>query len=374
MTATRRRRWIWPLAAALLFALAALLMTRGEPDRKPDEAPKVAIPKRLSAQEHQRMVARRTLPEAPPPPPAQPDRPPPPPRPRDPVLAALPANPGKTTVVVEANALSNSPIGDLLLACARRGGRDPIAEIEKDTGVDPLKDLDRVAVSGQTLVLSGQFGAARWDQLTESATSSPYGEKGTIYRDEPSSPSPAGTEKEKGIYLARWGDEMMLIGETEDELKAAIDRIEGRAPVGTPAIDESQTYGEVYGVLGVDLLQELIGQGQPELARQVQEAARSVRLHVSAMGDVGLTAQVEGTDGEKVTDLAKSLGAALSLARLKAQADGDEKLSELLDYARVSPGGTGFSLELALPMAFLDKHLAFCREPSLAAADAGAGP
>jgi hypothetical protein len=80
-----------------------------------------------------------------------------------------------------------------------------------------------------------------------------------------------------------------------------------------------------------------------------------------------------GPDGEKVTDW-EVLGAALSLARLKAQADVDEKLSELLDYARVSPGGTGFSLELALPMAFLDKHLAFCREPSLAAADAGAGP
>ncbi|MGC4120859.1 MAG: hypothetical protein QM765_41035 [Myxococcales bacterium] len=129
------------------------------------------------------------------------------------------------------------------------------------------------------------------------------------------------------------------------------------------AIDETQTYGEVYGVLGMDLISELVGKDQPQLAQKIQEAAKNVQLHVSAMGDVGLTAQVEGSNDEKVTDLAKSLGAALSLARLKAQADGDPKLAELLDYARVSPGGSSFALELALPMAFLEKHLAFCRQP-----------
>lgn len=365
----KRRRWTWPLAAVLLFALAAYLMTRGEPDEKPEKEPRVAIPKRLNEKERERMKARRTLPEALPAP-AQPDQPPPPPRPRDPVLAALPSNPGKTTVVVEANALSNSPIGDLLLACARHGSeRDPIEELRKETGVDPLKDLDRVAVSGKTVVLSGQFGGAQWSKLTENAASSAYGEQGTIYRDK------AGPEAQREVYLARWGDSMMLVGATEDELKAAIDRIEGRAPVAAPAIDESQTYGEVYGVLGADLLDEMLGKEQPQLARQLSEAARSVQLHVSAMGDVGLTAQVEGTDREKVTDLAKSLGAALSIARLKAQADGDDKLAELLDYARVSPGGEDFSVELALPMAFLEKHLAFCRQPyAKPAGGADAGP
>ncbi|HEY3445557.1 MAG TPA: hypothetical protein VGK67_04290 [Myxococcales bacterium] len=365
----KRRRWTWLVAAVLLFAAAAWLMTRGEPDEKPEQAQMVAIPKRLNDKEYQRMSARRTLPE-PPTAPRVSDEPPPPPRPRDPLLAALPAKPGKTTVVVEANALSNSPIGELLLACARRGERDPIAEIRKDTGVDPLQDLDRVAVSGKTVLLSGQFGAAKWDKISESATRSSYGEQGTIYRDKPASPEGRAT------YLARWGDQMMLLGESEEELQAAIDRIEGRAPATDPAIDESSTYGEVYGVIGNDFLDDVLGKEQPQLAAQLKEVAQNVELHVSAMGDVGLTARVGGQDKEKVTDLAKSLGAALSLARLKAQADGDPKLAELLDYARVSPGGKNFSVELALPMAFLEKHLAFCREPYVppaAAAAAGAG-
>ena len=309
------------------------------------------IPRRLSAKEFERMRERQTLPEVARQSPIA-ERPAPPPRPRDPVLAALPDSPGRTTAVVEANALANSPIGELLLACARRGAKDPIEEIKESSGVDVLKDLDRVAISGKTVLLSGQFGALKWE-----AASSSYGEKGAIYL--------AGSSDGAGrdSYLARWGDQMMLVGDSEEELKAAIDRIEGRAPKGTPAIDESSTYGEVYGVLGNDLIEEILGKEQPELARHLQEAAQSIELHVSAMGDVGLSARVEGTDSQKVTDLAKSLGAALSLARLKAQADGDQELSELLDYAKVSASGDHFAVELALPMAFMEKHLAFCRQP-----------
>lgn len=361
----KRRRVLWLLAAVLLFAAAAWLMTQGEPEDKGEPPPRVEIPRHLNAKEHERMKARRTLPEKPVV--YLPDKPPPPERPRDPLLAALTPRKGESTIVVEANALTNSPIGELLLACARREERDPIAQIKKDTGVDPLKDLDRMAMSGKTVVLSGQFGQAKWDKLAQDATSSSYGDRGTIYRHV--SPEP----DVKDGYLARWGDQMLLVGESEDELKAAIDRIEGRGPPQEPALDESQTYGEVYGTVGNDLITEMLGQEQPELARQLSEAAQSVQLHVSAMGDVGMTAQIQGTDHEKVGDLAKSLGAALSLARLKAQADGDQQLSELLDYARVSPGGGSFAVELALPMAFLEKHLAFCRQPK-APAGPDAGP
>ena len=154
---------------------------------------------------------------------------------------------------------------------------------------------------------------------------------------------------------------MILFGDTEQELKDALDRIEGRSPAAPPPLDESETYGEVYGVLGSDLLDKVLSQSQPEIAARLKEAARKVSLHVSAMGDVGIVADVEGADEQQAGDLARSLGAALSLGRIKAQAQDEKDLAELLDLAKVSPGGTSFQVELALPMAFLERHLAFCR-------------
>jgi hypothetical protein len=71
---------------------------------------------------------------------------------------------------------------------------------------------------------------------------------------------------------------------------------------------------------------------------------------------------VKGPNADKVTDLGKSLGGALSLARMKAQAEGDEKLAQLLDFAKVRPDGDEFKLELAVPLEAIKQQLAFCRE------------
>jgi len=78
--------------------------------------------------------------------------------------------------------------------------------------------------------------------------------------------------------------------------------------------------------------------------------------------------------GMKVTDLGKSLGAALSLARVKAQAEGDKDLAQLLDFANVQPDGSSFKLEMAVPLAVLKDRLAFCREERQAAEAAKTAP
>jgi hypothetical protein len=300
------------------------------------------------------MTARRTLPE-----PAAIPETSAPQRPRDPVLAALPRDRSRTAVVFEANALTNSPVGELLLACIRHDAQeDPLEEFKRQSGIDVLKDLDRVAVSKNALLLSGHFAGADWDQIGEHMTASRHGDKATLYepvrRDD-------GSPARKAF--ARWDNQLIILGDTTDDLRQAVDRIEGRAPEGPQAIDEQSTYGEVYGVLGTDILNEIVGQDQPELARRIQDAVSRVELHVTAMNDVGMVASVNGGDPAKVDDLARSLGAALSLARLKAQAQGDNTLAELLDLAKIAPNGTSFQVELALPMAFLEKHLAFCRAP-----------
>jgi hypothetical protein len=89
---------------------------------------------------------------------------------------------------------------------------------------------------------------------------------------------------------------------------------------------------------------------------------QDVELHVDASEDVAITAEVAGGVGSEIEDLAKSLGGALSLARLKAQADGEEKLAELLDYAKIRPNGGQFSLDLALPLDVLIRQMGPCRK------------
>jgi hypothetical protein len=85
---------------------------------------------------------------------------------------------------------------------------------------------------------------------------------------------------------------------------------------------------------------------------------------------VAIVADVEGPGQEDIADLGKSFGAALSLARMKAQSDNDEKLAELLDYAAVHPRGNRFALDVALPFDLL-KEMGPCRKSNENAEDAG---
>jgi hypothetical protein len=361
----RRSRAAWLLSAMALFAVAAWLMARGDPEAKavPAPAERVSFPKPFDEVARARRMKRQTLPA--PPPAAQPEAPP---RPRDPVLAAFAASQGKSMVVLEANALFESPLGKLLLGCLRRdAGPDLLEEIRERAGVDLTRDLDRVATSGKVTIVSGRFERVPWSDLLPESRPRPLGDQATLYQT-----------GSRGAF-AVWKDQLVVTGESPEQIARAVDRIEGRAPPEAPALGEEAAYGELYGVLGADFFDEVLGREQPELAQRLREVAERIELHANAMGDVAVTAEVSGSSAEKMRDLASSFGGALALGRLKAQASGEKALSELLDLARVEPRGNRFTLELAMPMAWLEKQLAFCRAPKSpsgapAPAQAGAAP
>jgi hypothetical protein len=84
---------------------------------------------------------------------------------------------------------------------------------------------------------------------------------------------------------------------------------------------------------------------------------------------------VQGPGSDELKDVAKSLGAALAVARFKAKADGEEELAELLELARVNPNGSGnFNLELAVPLEMLKRKMAFCQPPADTPGPPGALP
>jgi hypothetical protein len=338
----------------VLFVLAAVVARGcGAPEEEARRQPP-ELPRRLRPAEVHRMEQRQTLPATP----AVAQRPP---RQRDPVLSALAAPEAGTALVFEANALRNSPVGQLLLDCleaqgSRDGGPGPLEEL-RALGIDPLQDVDRVAMGDEGVVVSGNFARVNWDQiLGDAGAATRYGSAGQL-RSLPG-PSDAGS----GPVLATWGNQMVIIAPDEAAARASLDRVEGRAEPGQVLRDD-QAYGDVYGVVGGGRLSGLFGGSETGLGAQLRDTARSVELHLDATRDVGLVAQVKGDDPSRLQDLGKALGGALVGARAQAIASGDAEAAELFDYARVVPGTENFQLEVAVPLEYLQAKLAFCGRP-----------
>jgi hypothetical protein len=176
------------------------------------------------------------------------------------------------------------------------------------------------------------------------------------------------TRRSRGTSaVGTWNDQMLVVADSPDEVKEVLERVQGGGSDEPPAISEGNTYGEMYGTLSVDQIARLIPPDQAELAERLKEVADSVELHMDASSDMAMVAEIRGADASKVTDLGKSLGAALSVARLKAQADGNQDLAQMLDFAKVQPDGSTFKLELAVPLDVIKQRLAFCREERQAA-------
>ena len=346
----------WPVLALSLLLAAAFLMSRGENSAAP--APRVVdFPKELRPPERRRIEARRVLPPIP-----ATTHPAELARPRDPLLAALGASKGKMALVLEANAIRYSPIGELLIRCLGSDA-DMISKFREDTGIDPLSDLDRIALTEDGVILTGNFQNAKLRKLADGDPES-YGDESRIYRPRSQRESPGTSAPlDSQMQVGTWRNQMLVFGQSRAAITGVLDTVEGRSS-GVSPIGESDTYGEVYGTVPAEALSRLLSAEQSDLARRFQSAAQRIRLHLDVTQDVALVADVDGANASELQDLAKALGASLSVASLEARMSSQGELAEILDSARVIPGQNSFRLEVALPIKVIEKHLASCRAAS----------
>lgn len=351
MTPRPSRRGLLALAA-LLLALSAWLLSvaDGRPARAAHRAP--SFPSRLREPEAERLERRRTLVVPGPPAPAGAvDAAGP--RLRDPFLVALPAREGDPLVVLEANALRHSRLGELVVGCLLEKDPDTFAAIERETGIDPLKDVDRIAVAGDALVVSGFFDRARWQELERDGfRPAAYGDAGVVWE-------PAPRQAAKAPVIATWRDQLVVIGPDRETVARSVDQLEGRAPPPPVQIPEEMSYGEVYGIVPGDAARRLLRGDQDALGRRLAAAAQRIELHVDAMQDVAAVVRATG-DAARLGDVGKALGAALAVGRVQAEATDDADLAHLLEFASVRPGDDGLSLELAVPAADLEAWFRDC--------------
>jgi hypothetical protein len=329
---------------------------------------KVNMPRAMSAADFNRLRERRRPPIlAMAPQVAETETPPPRPGPRDPLLVAMPPTVKKAAIVVEANALRHSPVGELLLDCfVGTRGSEEIGRLRSKTGLDVLEDVDRVAMADQTMLVSGRFTDAKWTEIFPGAEPQSLGPNTRTWKGE------GGRES-----VLLWKDQMVIVGSSESEIMGAADRLEGRAPAGEPVIAENDSYGDVYGVVSSSVMAGLFESDRPDLAARLKTITDQVKVHVDANYDVGIVADANGNDPAGALDLAKALGGALALGRAAARAQGKDDLASFLDYASVRPSGSGsFRVELALPLDYLKAQLKDCparRSRATGAAEMGTG-
>jgi hypothetical protein len=225
-----RRTWRagWLLLALLLFGLAAWLMRGEEREEKLDRAEQVQIPRYVRPPERERIVRRRTLgvPDAGLGPPELGDehgRPP-----ADPMLRALPPKKGQGAIVIEANALRNSPLGERILACIDGHDRQELDSLKQHAGFDLLTDLDRIALSGSTLLMSGNFGGLKLDELSGGQREA-YGSRGQIAARD-------GSNEVIGV----WDDQLVILGGSRAEVEAIDRSPRGSARPGRTAADRRE--------------------------------------------------------------------------------------------------------------------------------------
>jgi hypothetical protein len=338
------------LAALALFVLAAWLMLAPEEPRT--RRSEIAFPRYPRPHELERQQRRRTLAL-----PVESDsttadaelgagEPRAAPAPFDPVHVALPAS--ELSIVVEAGVLKDSPVGRMLLACLSPEQSAELRELEQRTGFRPLDQLDRIALSGSLedggplLVADGDFTRFDVNALGSGAVIEAVGRSGML--------------AEQGERaLAVWDRRILVLGTTEG-VRAALARLEGEGKLPASNLSD-EAYGEIYGSLSAQMLSQLL---PAELGGRLRGAAERVLLHVDATEDLVVVAEVHGEREQELSDLGMAIAGALSVGRLQAVRERDALLAELLDESRVVPGDTSFQLEMALPLATIERQLGAC--------------
>ena len=87
--------------------------------------------------------------------------------PRDPLLRAFGAGENTSLIVFETNAIRHSALGEGFLNCLGENAQEGLSKIQNELGINPLEDIDRMALGDETVMFSGHFDNLQWEEIFE---------------------------------------------------------------------------------------------------------------------------------------------------------------------------------------------------------------
>lgn len=321
-------RWMLPLAAFALMVMAGLMAERVRPlgsDRPSVETQQGAPRRRVVFPRDRRRPLRpgRKGPRATPLLIAEPTG-----SPLDRFERAI-ALDGSMMMVAEVNAIRHSPLAEAILRCQGPEVEKGRAEILENTGIDVLRDVDRVMFKKDGVVMSGFFESVR---LPEDLTRESYGDSGFVFSGEGSD-----------FAIGQVGEDLLMFAPSKEEIEATIDRIEGRSPASLPESLVSSG-GDLYGPIGKEAIRNLMEDSPlANLSERLSEAT----IQANVEDYVALSFDIRATQGSE--ELESMVKAALTAIRIEAARGGNADMVALLRSARVNVGDNG-ALEVDVPV------------------------
>ena len=294
-------------------------------------------------------------------------------------------------LILDLASFARSPIGEIIVDCMSRQERSVFSEFRERTGRSPLDVINRIAITDDVFFIEGDFSELDVIGLIDkdNVEMTTAGKVKRFYRNL-DAPSPldalpregermdevaltssldtapvadsvhTGDSGRRRLEAAIWDDSILMVASENGGVEEAVGILEGTIPFDESVFPEAQAYGDLFGRMSIDKAADFFKKDE-SFATRFKEVVDDVYFHVDASEDVAIVADVQGQDEAEMSDLAVAMGGVLSLARLTARADGNQKLRELLDFTAIGKANSGFQLELALPLSYLETHLADCK-------------
>ena len=259
-------------------------------------------------------------------------------------ITSLVLKPGPYVALVQVNALLNTPLFARIKDCAPEDWQR-MTEAMAQLGIDVERDVDRLAVTGDGMALSGFFADKPIAQNIASMFSSveENNHRGqTLW-----------LSRNEGV--AQVGN-LLVIG-PRNSITRLLDRALDPAP---ESADPDDLYGDVFvrtdltGLYGPDSA----GSGGPDAMRAVLERLSGLTVRANVWDMVALSLEGTPRAGQNVVDLARMARGAISLFREQLDPS-DVQLATLASLAKVDSTSDGLRIELALPVNDLFDKLKF---------------
>ncbi|MCO4762434.1 MAG: hypothetical protein KC502_13065 [Myxococcales bacterium] len=255
------------------------------------------------------------------------------------------AGPGQGHLMMNIGTLTRSDIARKLIRC--RGGRalDAFDRVRANTGLDVQRDVDHIGtgMASGVMAVSGRLAELK---VPEGATA--YGDNAKLWQLEGTS-GPQDPNRKRRRHIGLVGDQLLILADSQEALKHAIDRAESRAP----AAPFTGTNGDIQGQLLGDDLSRILGKpnpGEQPVVAAMRRLAQSAQVRMNIDRDVAMSLDIDAAGGQSDTELAQTIKGGIALMRQAARRTNKKQLERLLDRARVlTPDGGAVGLDLAVP-------------------------